>query len=81
MFARKPSRDWPPQIDTACLRKTLRYMRDDLNRVPALRRAGGAIDAAIRELEAAERGDRPVIGSDGRVIPIGAIRPGRDVGR
>lgn len=74
MFEYPTRSGWPPKLQTEELRKTLGCMRDELDRVPALRRAACALDLAISELEAAERGQRTAIGSDGRVVPISTFR-------
>ena len=44
-----------PSIDLATIRETLTYIRDDLQRVPALERAAEALSSALAEIAAAER--------------------------
>ena len=44
-----------PLVDLGTVRDTLAYIRDDLQRVPALERAAELIDAALSEIRAAER--------------------------
>jgi hypothetical protein len=44
-----------PLIDLGTVRETLAYIRDDFQRVPALERAAELIDAALAEVQAAER--------------------------
>jgi hypothetical protein len=44
-----------PLIDLGTVRDTLTYIRDDLQRVPALERAAELIDAALAEVQSAER--------------------------
>ena len=44
-----------PLIDLGTVRDTLAYIRDDMQRVPALERAAELIDASLAEVQAAER--------------------------
>jgi hypothetical protein len=44
-----------PLIDLGTVRDTLSYIRDDLQRVPALERVAELIGAALAEMLAAER--------------------------
>ena len=44
-----------PLIDLGTVRDTLAYIRDDLQRVPALERAAELVGAALAEVQAAER--------------------------
>lgn len=55
------SRPWPPQIDLATLRETLAYMHDDMCRVPGLEKLRDALGSAIKEAEAAERRQPPLV--------------------
>jgi hypothetical protein len=47
-------------LDLSTVRETLHYMKDDLSRVPELKRASDALAAAIDEIEKVERTQRPV---------------------
>jgi hypothetical protein len=49
-----PKRNVPP-VDLGTVRDMLSYIRDDLQRVPALERAAELIGAALGEVQAAER--------------------------
>ena len=51
---------WPPLIDLATVRETLLYMKDDTRRVPDLARVTAAIEAAIAEIDKAEKSKAPV---------------------
>jgi len=44
-----------PLIDLGTVRDTLSYIRDDLQRVPALERAAELVGAALAEIQATER--------------------------
>ena len=44
-----------PTIDLATIRETLAYIRDDLQRLPALEGAAKLLMAALAEIAAAER--------------------------
>ena len=56
---RKPA--FPTDIDLATVRGTLRYIEDDMRRVPALEQAAAAIEAAIREIDKAQAKSPPEI--------------------
>ena len=49
------TRKHKPLIDIAMLRETLAYIRDDLRRVPEMRRAADLLSAALGEIATAER--------------------------
>jgi hypothetical protein len=48
------SRPWPPDIDLATVRGTLRYIEDEMRRVPQFSRIAAALGDAIRETDKAE---------------------------
>ena len=54
MFRISRERPWPPTIDLATVRETLIYMRDDARAVPGLEKVAQSLDAAIRDVDAAE---------------------------
>jgi len=60
------SSPWPPDIDLATIRGTLRYMEDDMRRVPQLKAIAAALEDAIREIDKAEAKSPPKI-ADGVV--------------
>ncbi len=60
MFKIPRQRSWPPTINLATVRETLHYMKDDMQRIPGLEKAGEAIAKAIAEIENAEVSMRPV---------------------
>ena len=51
MFKIDRSRPWPPDIDLATVRGTLRYMEDDMRRVPQFAKIAAALEDAIREID------------------------------
>jgi len=67
MFRIPRTRPWPPTLDLSTVRETLTYMRDDMRRVPGLEQVAEAIDAAMIEIEVAERSRRPTINGDRRL--------------
>jgi len=50
---------FPPDIHLATVRGTLRYIEDDMRRVPAFERIAAALQDAIREIDAAEAKSPP----------------------
>lgn len=60
MFRISRHRPWPPEIDLATVRETLIYMRDDARAVPGLEQVAQSLDAAIRDVDAAEAKLQPV---------------------
>jgi hypothetical protein len=61
MFRIPRSQPWPPAIDLHTVRETVLYMRDDAKRIPGLEGLTKAFDAALVEIEKAERKARPPI--------------------
>jgi hypothetical protein len=55
------SRPWPPDIDLATVRGTLRYIEDDMRRVPQFAGIAAALEAAISEIDKAEAKNPPQI--------------------
>jgi hypothetical protein len=60
VFRISRERPWPPAIDLATIRETLIYMRDDARAVPGLEQVAQSLDAAIRDVDAAEAKLTPV---------------------
>lgn len=60
MFRISRHSPYPPSIDLATVRETLCYMRDDARAVAGLEGVAAALDAALREVDAAERTLKPV---------------------
>jgi hypothetical protein len=60
VFRISRERPWPPAIDLATVRETLIYMRDDARAVPGLENVAQSLDAAIRDVDAAEAKLTPV---------------------
>jgi hypothetical protein len=60
VFRISRERPWPPAIDLATVRETLIYMRDDARAVPGLETVAQSLDAAIRDVDAAEAKLAPV---------------------
>ena len=60
MFRITRQRPYPAVLDLATMRETLYYMKDDARRVPGLEGVAAALNAAITEIEAAERKSMPV---------------------
>jgi hypothetical protein len=55
------SNPWPPDIDLATIRGTLRYMEDDMRRVPQFEAIAKALEDAIHEIDKAEAKSPPKI--------------------
>lgn len=55
MYRIPRSNPWPPTIDLSTVRETMRYMHDDMKRVPGLEQAARAVNEAIKEIDLAER--------------------------
>jgi hypothetical protein len=55
MYRIPRSNPWPPTMDLTTIRETMRYMHDDMQRVPGLEKAARAINDAIKEIDLAER--------------------------
>jgi len=55
------SRPWPPDINLATVRGTLRHIEDDMRRVPQFASIAAALEAAISEIDKAEAKDPPQI--------------------
>ena len=54
MFKIDRFRPWPPDIDLATVRGRLRYIEDDMRRVPQFAKIAAALEDAIREIDKAE---------------------------
>lgn len=55
MYRIPRSNPWPPTMDLTTIRETMRYMHDDMRRVPGLEKAARAINDAMKEIDLAER--------------------------
>ena len=55
MYRIPRSNPWPPTMDLATVRETMRYMHDDIKRIPGLEKAAHAVNQAIKEIDLAER--------------------------
>ncbi len=55
MYRIPRSNGWPPTMDLTTIRETMRYMHDDMKRVPGLENAARAIGVAIKEIDVAEQ--------------------------
>ena len=58
MFRIPRTQPWPPAIDLHTVRETVHYMRDDAKRIPGLEGLTKALDAALQEIDKAERKER-----------------------
>lgn len=54
MYKISRDRPWPPYLDLATARETLRYMHDDMKRVPELQDVAAALEKVLREMDKAE---------------------------
>ena len=61
MFRIDRSRPWPPDIDLATVRGTLRCIEDDIRRVPQFAKIVEALEEAIREIDKAKAKNPPQV--------------------
>lgn len=61
MFRIDRKHPFPPDIDLATVRGTLRYMEDDMHRVPAFEHIAAALREAIREIDKAQAKSPPQV--------------------
>lgn len=54
MYRISRDRPWPPYVDLATARETLRSMHDDMKGVPELQDVAAAIEKVLREMDKAE---------------------------
>ncbi len=54
MFKIDRRQPWPPHIDLATVRETLKYIEQDVGRIPQLKKVAEALQETIREIERAE---------------------------